>query len=145
MSFPYKRILCPVDFDDSAEAALQEASALARASSGTVILFHAVYINPIGPDGLMLTKLQEAAQREARVKLGQMTEHLGQAACEMIVDVGYPADSILAAARAANADLIVMTTHGRRGVSRLLLGSVAEQVIRLSLTPVLAVHPAAER
>jgi len=141
MSFPYKKILCPIDFDGTAEAALKEATALAHPGNGVVILFHAVFINPIASEGFALAELQDSLEREARIKLEQMADHLEGCAHEIVVSIGIPTDCILASAKALNADLIVMATHGRRGVSHLILGSVAERVIRLSSTPVLTVHP----
>ena len=62
--------------------------------------------------------------------------------CELTVVVGLPAESILEAQERLGADLLVMATHGRRGLKRLVLGSVAEKVVRESAIPVLTVHSA---
>ena len=59
MAFPYKRILCAVDFDSSATSAIQEADALARAADGVVILFHAQWTNPFAFEGYAAAELQK--------------------------------------------------------------------------------------
>jgi nucleotide-binding universal stress UspA family protein len=142
MSFPYKRILCAVDFDDHAAVAIKEAAALARAGHGVVILFHVVWVTPLATEGYVLAELQKSQMEDASLKLEDLgRQALGGAQYELAIELGDPGDGILAATRRCNADLLVMATHGRRGVSHLVLGSVAERVVRLSPIPTLTIRP----
>ncbi len=143
MSFPYKRILCAVDFDDHAAVAIKEAAALARAGDGVVILFHVIWITPLAAEGYVLGELQKSQMEDASLKLEELgRQALGGAKYELVIELGDPGDGIVAACRRHNADLLVMATHGRRGVSHLVLGSVAERVVRLSPIPTLTIRPA---
>jgi nucleotide-binding universal stress UspA family protein len=141
MSFPYKRILCAVDFDDNAATAIKEAGALARASNGVVVLLHVVWINPLATEGYVLAELQKSQTEDASLKLEEAARRaLSGAKYELEITIGEPGDSIVAAEKRCAADLVVMATHGRHGVSRLMLGSVAERVVRSSTVPVLTVR-----
>jgi len=145
MSIPYKRILCPVDFDGNSGCAVKEAAELARWSAGHVFLLHAVRINPLASEGFMLGELQESQIRDAHAKLEQIAKReLIAIGSEIVVELGDPADVILATKEKLGADLVVMATHARRAVARWILGSVAERVVRESTTPVLIVHPGAD-
>jgi nucleotide-binding universal stress UspA family protein len=138
--FPYKRILCAVDFDGSAIRAIQEAGALARAADGVVILFHAQWTNPVALEGYALAELQKPRGGDASLKLEELGRSgLGGANYECEIALGEPGETILQTAKGCSADLIVIATHGRHGLSRLVLGSVAERVVRTSTIPVLTV------
>ncbi len=144
MSFPYKCILCPVDFDSNSIAALKEAAALARPCKATICLLHVVQINPLATEGFVLGELQESQSKYARTKVAEMAERdLGGADYEIKIEIGDPAETVLEMEKRLKADLVVMATHGRRGVSRLVLGSVAERVVRESSIPVLTLRTAA--
>jgi nucleotide-binding universal stress UspA family protein len=141
MSFPYKRILCAIDFDDNAMAAINEAGALARASEGVVVLMHAVWITPLAAEGYVLLELQKTQTEDASRKLEDLARRaLAGAKHELEVVIGDPSGAILAAAKGRRTDLVVMATHGRRGLAHLVLGSIAEQVVRMSSVPVLTVR-----
>ena len=144
MSFPYRRILCAVDFDENCVAALKEANALAQAGGAKLVLLHVVWINPLATEGYVLAELEESQAKNARKKLSENAKRAFEdAPCEIEICVGDAAEEILAAAKRYDADLVVMATHGRRGVSRLLLGSVAARVVSAATIPVLLVrHPA---
>ncbi len=146
MALPYKKILCPIDFEDNSMAALESATEIARREGGTVYLLHIVpkLVQPMGMP--METDLYQVQEQAARTKLNEIArERLQGVAHELITCVGDPGPSILKTQRQLGADLIVAGTHGRRGLSRLFLGSVAEHVIREASCPVLTVHaPAAE-
>jgi nucleotide-binding universal stress UspA family protein len=144
MSIPYKRILCPVDFDENSVRAVKEAGELARLMAAEVCLLHVVWINPLATEGFVLGDLQESQIKHARAKLEEIAKReLTATRHEITVELGDPADVILAMEEKSGADLVVMATHGRRGVARLMLGSVAERVVRESTMPVLTVHPRA--
>lgn len=141
MSFPYKRILCPIDFDGNAEAAVKEAGALARALDATVLLIHIVQINPLATEGFVLAELQESQSKAARAKVAEIAgQSLAGVTHEIDIEIGDPGETILALEKKLNADVVVMATHGRRGVKRLVLGSVAEKIVRESTVPVLTLR-----
>lgn len=142
MAFPYKLILCPVDFDDNSLRAVEEAGALARGGTGRLCLLHVIQINPLATEGFVLGELYDSQEKYAREKLDQITrDRLAGVECEILIEQGSPADVILAMEKAVAPDLVVMATHGRRGLTRLIMGSVAERVVRESITPVLTVRP----
>jgi nucleotide-binding universal stress UspA family protein len=138
----FKKILCPVDFDDNSMIALDAAAELARENDATLYLLHVVF-NPVGAPGFPLeprpvvseepSKLQ--LEDLARGRLKEKTRH------EVLVKIGKPAEVINETAEEIGADLVVMSTHGREGVARFFLGSVAEHVVRGSTRPVLTIRP----
>lgn len=149
MAFPYRKILCPVDFDDTSPEAVKEAAALAVHGGGTLLLMHVVQINPLAAQGAAQGyaggQLYEGQVELARKRIGQMVAEADLPAGlkhEIVVEIGEPGDSIVAAEQSLGADLVVMATHGRRGLARIVLGSVAERVVRGSSVPVLTVRPA---
>lgn len=139
-----KRILCPIDFSEFGDLALGYASTLAKEAGATL---HLVYVDDsqvpydvgfAGYVGLPSDSIQwEQKLREKRpTKEGVPFVH------EVLY--GYPAEVLVQYARDHEIDLIVMGTHGRTGISRLLMGSVAEQMVREAPCPVLTVkQPAA--
>jgi nucleotide-binding universal stress UspA family protein len=141
MSQQFRRILCPVDFDDNSMRALDTAAHLARENNGTVFVLHVVplIVAPTGmPVYVDLYRDQEAA---ARAKLIEIThKRLVGVKYEILLHTGEPAGSILNAEKKIGADVVVMATHGRRGFKRFFLGSIAELVLRESSCPVLTVR-----
>lgn len=148
----YKRILVPIDGSDTSNMALAEALRLARESGATVRLVHVLeemayltgYDQFGGYTGGLLTAMRDNGSRvleQAQEKL----QEAGVSGDAMLFDqLGERlGETIAKAASSWPADLIVVGTHGRRGFSKLLLGSGAEQVIRQAPVPVLVVRPAA--
>jgi nucleotide-binding universal stress UspA family protein len=143
----FRKILCPIDFGSHSLAALEMALNLARQNGATLYLLSVV---PMIPDnGLMTPVPVEPApgleqisrahlDKLARATIGAIVPY------ETLVVVGDPGIRVLEAAKSSGADLIVMGTHGRTGVKRLVLGSVAERVVRESSVPVLTVHGGGE-
>jgi nucleotide-binding universal stress UspA family protein len=137
-----KVILVPVDFSVSAEQALDHACALASKLDAKVHLVHAL----VSPPSVLQVALTEdiienlvkghVEALETLVRARQGTASFG----EVTVEVGDPRDTIVATAKTIDADLIVMGTHGRRGLSRVVMGSVAEDVMRNAPCPVLVVR-----
>lgn len=140
-----KTILCPVDFSETAEVAFNYALDLAGSLGGQIHLLH-VYQLPIYslPDGGVVGgaswdhHMREAAQKELdeflqkhRDASVKVTPHIAQ---------GLPHMEINRAATENAADLVVMGTHGRSGIPHLLMGSVAERVVRTSELPVLTIR-----
>lgn len=142
MSYPFRRILCPIDFDHNSLSALDVAAQMARDNDGMVLVCHVVpmVVAPTGmPVYVDIYKGQEEAAREKLREIG--AKRLSGLKYELLTHMGEPAGAILRTARRHAADLIVMATHGRRGFTRVLLGSVAEMVLREAPCPVLCVRP----
>jgi universal stress protein A len=141
MSFPFKRILAPVDFDSASLSALDLAAKLARQNDATVSVLHIV---PVDMDRRGMPQYTELIKRQESIdhdKLSSIAkEHLGEVKCEVLDKMGPPAEVIAEVAVKMAADLIVMVTHGRHGLARLVEGSVAEKVLRIAPCPVLAVR-----
>jgi universal stress protein A len=137
-----KIFLVPIDFSANSEQALDYACALAGKLGSTVHLVHAVASPPSGLQVALTEDILENLVKEHRDALEKLAAPRRQAATfgEVTVEVGDPRDTIIAAADALRADLIVMGTHGRRGLSRVMMGSVAEDVIRHAPCPVLTVR-----
>lgn len=133
-----KRILVATDFSDCSKEAYAEAIQLARQLKGTVLLTHV--IEPVGS-----VHIEPLAYLE--LKVGQALDRMAHPAREegLLVEThlfkGDPAGEILKAAEDLQCDLIVMGTHGRTGISRLLMGSVTERALRASPVPIVAVRP----
>jgi nucleotide-binding universal stress UspA family protein len=165
MSLDFKRILCPVDLSGFSLEALKLAVSLAENSGATLYLLH-VIDNPF--DELYMTSITEAdpaliemyqGEPRKRAKILRATvqhsEVLVKQFCHDLVQelpkvrylvaTGDPFDKILDIAEGRRIDLIVLATHGRTGVKRLLIGNVAEKVVRHAACPVLTVKPRARK
>jgi nucleotide-binding universal stress UspA family protein len=134
------RILVPLDGSLLAEIALECALDLARGASSTVVLLRAAEAHHLLGDP---TDAQVSVVAEAEDYLATTAQRLreqGVRQVETSVWYGPPAESIVEAARLRKADLIVMSSHGRSGLGRLILGSVAESVLRSMDTPILLIR-----
>lgn len=141
-------ILVPTDFSEPASHALRYASALGERFGAHLLV---IYADPFIPptDFTATTAGVFELSRDAMMATAgeDLRKHAEQtvrsrAPFDSRVIVGEPLDAILAQLRASGADLVVMGTHGRTGVNRLLFGSVTEAVIRAVPVPVIAVNPA---
>lgn len=143
-----KNILVPTDLSEGGEQALDYACELARTLGATVHVLNVIGISALGVPELgvamtssMIDSLVEDNQAalDALVARKRSLAPIGQ----VLLRTGDARDVINHTASELGADLIVMSTHGRRGVSRALLGSVAETVVRTAPCPVLSVrlHP----
>jgi acetoin utilization protein AcuB len=141
MSFPFRRILNPVDFDDNSLAALEVAAQMARENDGTVLLFHVVPMVIVPAHMPVYVDLYKGQEETAREKLRELAaKRLSGIKYELLTHLGEPAGAIIRTAKRSAADVIVMATHGRRGFSRVMLGSTAEMVLREAPCPVLCVR-----
>lgn len=148
----YKRILVPVDGSDTSMRGLGEAMKIAHDSGGQLCLFHVVnelvldYPCGAQPSGMTLVdSLRELGN--GLLRQGEDLVRKQGLSVESVLFEGFggsAADPIVAQARKWNADLIVMGTHGRRGLRRLAMGSDAEMVVRESSVPVLLVRHVAK-
>jgi nucleotide-binding universal stress UspA family protein len=138
----FKNILVPTDFSEPAEQATELAILLAQKFDSKLTLLHAYEI-PSYPyaDGLYwpLDDLIREAKTTLDAALAKVKERYANV--EAVLGSGNPFEQILTVAKDRSCDLIAMGTHGRRGLSRIFLGSVAERVVRLSPVPVLTVGP----
>ena len=149
----YKRILVPVDGSSTSARGLKAAIKLARAARGRLCLVHVVEQYPAlaMPDASVdITPMLEAAKAAGRKTLeraGRVARAAGARPEAVLAEEfgGRVADVIVRQAKRWRADLIVMGTHGRRGIKRALLGSDAELVVRYSQVPVLLIPAAGRR
>jgi nucleotide-binding universal stress UspA family protein len=140
----FKKILVPVDFGESSEHALETAIDLAKSFDGAVTIVHTWEVPPyaysaMGVAPMDLHTPMERGAREALDALLQKTREQFPRT-EGILKQGVAWREILSAIDEVRPDVVVMGTHGRRGVDRALLGSVAEKVVRMSPVAVLTVH-----
>jgi nucleotide-binding universal stress UspA family protein len=141
------RVLIAIDGSDLALRAAQQGAALARALKAQVGLVCVVdpATLPVNDIGIPLDRTVADARLEADSFIAQARGPLGLAGdAPALIRVGSPGPQIVKAAREWKADLLVVGTHGRTGLTHLLLGSVAEYVVRRSECPVL-VLPAEKR
>lgn len=145
----YQRILVPVDGSPTSRRGLQEAIKLARLTGARLRLMHVVDELALASGleaatmmtGEMMQLLREGGAR-LLAKERARAEKAGVATDSVLADslAGRICDQVVDQARAWRADLIVLGTHGRRGVGRMLLGSDAEMIVRLATVPVLLVR-----
>ena len=147
--FAIKTILVPTDFSEASEAAFQYGKAMAEAFGSSLHLVHVmedllahawaaeVYV-------ASMPSLREEIEKEAVERLGAMVTDQERKRLRVTTAIiaGSPFLEIIRYARANSVDLIVIGTHGRGPIAHMLLGSVAEKVVRKSPCPVLTVRPA---
>lgn len=133
------RILVPLDGSMTAEAVLPQVRRLLKRNDSELILVRAVVPPPVENAALMIEAVQIAAE-EYIAGLKQKLEAAG-VRVKTQVRLGGPSTVILKVAAELKATMIALATHGSTGLKRLLLGSVAEELIRLSPLPILAVRP----
>ena len=144
----YKKILVPLDGSHTSERGLQEAIGLARGLNARLHLLHVVAEFPMLADLATAARHQETISNFRRYgqdllsKAEAAVARSGLQADSALREVteGHAADAIVQEALSAGCDLVVMGTHGRRGLSRLTMGSEAELVVRTSSVPVLLIR-----
>ncbi len=140
-----RQILVPVDFTETSENALAYAVEVARKFEAPITVLHAYQIPVYGfPEGAYITTADVASQLStaAQTRLDSMVASHKVSGVPMTSTLrdGVPWEEVNAVAQEIEADLIIIGTHGRRGLARALLGSVAENVIRTAKIPVLVIH-----
>lgn len=141
----YKHILIATDGSDLAAKAVATGLALAKELKANVTAVTATepWTAMVSPEGAALSfpidEYEKAAAENAARILAKVREDAANAgvACETLHATNFPADAIIEAAQSRGCDLIVMSSHGRRGLARVLLGSQAVQVLTHSSVPVL--------
>jgi nucleotide-binding universal stress UspA family protein len=141
MMITVKRILVPTDFSETSDAALKYAFGLAQTFSAQLHLLHVQRKTDENFDpNVPFDRFEELAWERLETLVSQ--QEAKQLGPECSIRIGAPADEIVRYADDRDIDLIVMGTHGRSGVAHMLLGSVAEKVVRGARCPVLTIrHP----
>jgi universal stress protein A len=141
-----KKILFPTDFSTSSQAALEHAEAMAKAHQATLLIIHVAEPPAAYGAGEMYYGVPEPSIQELERMLAAVVPTDKSIAYEHRLLTGDPVDVIIRSARDEGVDMIVMSTHGRTGLGRVLMGSIAEAVVRRAACPVLTVktarHPA---
>jgi universal stress protein A len=142
-----RRILVPMDFSECSRRGLRYAVAMAERFGSEIVLVHAieaplnlppqtlVRLDPEGPAMPIMDYVREAADRRLNAMLAELS--LASIPAQGVISVGDVRDIVLESAKTHNVDMIVMGTNGRKGLRHLLIGSVAEDIVRRSEVPVL--------
>ena len=142
--FSIDRILCPVDFSEFSSTALRYAISLARHFSAQLYVQHAAQI----PQGLLLAEGEPGAVKDWQGRLPRFEQYIANflrengvetSGVKVLINEGAALDCILETISTQQIDLLVMGTHGRKGIRRVMVGSVAEEVIHQSPCPVLVI------
>ena len=144
VEFDVRKILVPVDFSQCSLAGAMHAALLAKTLDATVCFIHVVY--PPGPvlvDRVSgeISRRNELQRADARLNMEAFMklDFLRGIKCESEIRTGYPIDEICSETSRPDIDLVISSTHGRTGLDHMLLGSVAEHVVRYAECPVMIV------
>jgi nucleotide-binding universal stress UspA family protein len=143
----FRRIVHPSDFSPASRPAFRKAVELARSHRAQLLIVHVLAMLPVIPDGYVAPNVWDdleqgqraTAQRQLRGLVAR-AKAAGARASGALIDIGVTHEQIVRFARSKRADLIVMGTHGRSGLTRALLGSVASRVLSAARCPVLTVR-----
>jgi nucleotide-binding universal stress UspA family protein len=143
----FRRIVHPSDFSAASRPAFRKAVELAKSHRAQLIVVHVLSMLPVIPDAYVAPNVWDDLERGQRITAERQLRGLvakakaaGTRASGVLIDIGVTHEQIVRFARARRADLIVMGTHGRSGLTRALLGSVASRVLATAKCPVLTVH-----
>lgn len=148
----YKKILVPLDGSELSECSLAHVKTIALGCGVPEVILLRVVEPLFNPDAAsdalagkeLIAQAEEENKAKAKDYMDALGERLGKEGIltQVVLLEGKPADEIMGFADKHGVDLIIMSTHGRSGITRWLLGSVAERVVRHSAVPVLTVSPA---
>ena len=133
----YRRILAPTDFSELSAAGMRYACDLAKDSGAELIVFNVVSVDE--SNAIDKRELAEHKKRLEDFVNEKLAEQAKGIAVRQMVAGGQPFSAIIDCAEAERADLIVMSTHGRTGLTRMLIGSVTDKILRGARCPVLVV------
>jgi nucleotide-binding universal stress UspA family protein len=145
----FKHILVPTDFSASSSRAVEVAIGMAKRFDAELTLLHVwelpayPYMEAMTGPADVTASMEKAATEALQTQLLKVQAELPRA--KSVLKLGLPWQQIADTIKDAKADLVIMGTHGRRGFEHLLLGSVAEKLVRLSTVPVLTVRASSER
>ncbi|MEZ6097028.1 MAG: universal stress protein [Pirellulaceae bacterium] len=134
----YQRILCPVDLSEFSREAIKVASSMAKAGDGKVIFLFVAMPELPHSAGAAISEVDHVIE-EQRHEFDQVKPTIDGVECEHVLIRGEPIHVIVDYVKENDIDLVVMPTHGRSGLLRLLMGSVAEHVVRKAPCPVLVI------
>jgi nucleotide-binding universal stress UspA family protein len=143
----FRHMLAPTDFSEYSKQAVASALELAKKFGAKLSILHVVELPPYPVEGYVPPSLTSTfladLERQATQDLAQVVPEAESAGIEVarLVTVGSPYRKIIDIAEAEQVDLIVMATAGRTGFSRLVMGSIAERVVRTASCPVLTIRP----
>jgi nucleotide-binding universal stress UspA family protein len=146
----YQKILAPLDGSELSECSLQHVKAIAQGCQVPEVIIlrvaepiHSSDLAAYAEAGINIDVLMRDIESTAQAYVSKMTEVLKGygITAKGVITTGWAADSIMKYSDENGVDLIIMSTHGRSGISRWFLGSVAEKVVRHSIVPVLIVSP----
>jgi universal stress protein A len=132
-------IVVPIDFSEYQQPVLDLATSLARASDARLVIVHVADPARTYGESSVYAEVAEPQRELMAGKLRQVRPHSPDVDFEHRYLTGTPADAIVDCAKELNADYVVMGTHGRTGISRVLMGSVAEAVVREAPCPVMTI------
>lgn len=137
----FSKILCPIAFDRNSGTAVRFAFELADTNKSTLYLLHVVSAPTL--ESMMLEPNPVLTETVAEREVEKLTQrHLTSGVpYQIITRRGDPALVIVTVAEELKADLIVMPTHGNKGIERMMLGSVAERIVREARSPVFTIGP----
>ncbi len=141
-----KKILCAVDLSDHSKTLAEYTITLAKLADAEVIVVYAApslsqYVGFHVPPNTIENFVGEIVSGAEKSMDTFVAENFPGISASGQVLIGYAAEEIVAKAESTNVDLIIMGTHGRKGLDRLLFGSVAESVIKNAKQPVLTIRP----
>ncbi len=143
MLMTFKKILCPTDFSEASQLAIRVAADLAARDQGELRLMHVIDAEPVEPMNpniaMEVPEYERIRHADAQRQLDEAAACFKNVTVGTMVGHGDPGDEIVRIAREEVADLIVMSTHGRTGLDRVVFGSVAEKVVRHAHRPVLTI------
>ena len=139
-----RKILFPTDFSTTGDNALEYATTFARESGARLLIVHVEELPMVYGEGAYYYGVPAPERPVLQKMLNAIKPHDTSVAYEHRLIDGVPSEAIVALAKREGVDLIVMSSHGRTGLGRLLMGSVAEQVLRHAACPVLVVKPTAK-
>ena len=132
-----KSVLIPVDFDELSYSAIAPAKEFVGAETALMLIHVLTPLHPADPAAMWNTLDDEQRKQKVEEFLAQKLGEMGYKKVKIQIAIGDPSTEIIDYAKEISADLIVLPSHGRKGISRFLLGSVTERVVRLSPCPVL--------
>lgn len=134
-----KSVLIPVDFDELSYSAIAPGREFVEAETALMLIHVLTPLHPADPAAMWNTLDDEQRKQKVQEFLAQKLGEMGYKKVKIKVATGDPTTEIIDYAKEIAADLIVLPSHGRKGISRFLLGSVTERVVRLSPCPVLVI------
>jgi nucleotide-binding universal stress UspA family protein len=146
-----KRILAPTDLSKASLQGVSYAARLASSQKAELILLYAEDVTSYVPGEIygagVVASLLDETRRQAEISIRKLRDRYRRAGlrCRAVLVTGQPSRTITETARKLRADWIVLATHGRSGFSHVLLGSVAERVVRSASCPVLTVRATEKR